>query len=147
MSSPPPGPEARPQELNSQNLVPVVLFDGECGICAWCAEIARRIDGRGRFAIEPYQRFDDRQLAQLGVTRDQCARELQVIARRGASHPGAYGINFFLWSQFPWRLVVVLIYAIPILLLLEIAAYRVVAVNRHRISAFLGMGGCGLPHS
>jgi hypothetical protein len=39
-------------------------------------------------------------------------------------------------------LAVLLIYAIPPLLLLEVIGYRIVADNRHRISRWFGMQAC-----
>jgi predicted DCC family thiol-disulfide oxidoreductase YuxK len=37
---------------------------------------------------------------------------------------------------------VFLIYAIPVLLLLEVIGYRIIAENRHRISRWFGMRAC-----
>ena len=72
------------------------------------------------------------------------SRALQVITRKGRVHAGAFGVNYFLWKRFPWSLAVFLVYAIPVLLLLEVIGYRIVAENRHRISQWLGMGSfCG----
>jgi predicted DCC family thiol-disulfide oxidoreductase YuxK len=120
-----------------------LLFDGDCGVCTWSSEIARRMDRDGQFVIEPYQMFGEEELAKFGITYEQCSRAIQVITRKGRVHQGAFGVNYFLWQQgFPWSLGVMLIYAIPVMLLLEVIGYRLVASNRHRISQWFGMKAC-----
>ncbi len=119
-----------------------LLFDGDCGVCTYSAEVARRLDRGDRFVVEPYQMFGEDELMKFGITYEQCERALQVITRRGRVHAGAFGVNYFLWQRFPWSLLVTLIYAIPVLLLLEVIGYRLVANNRHRISQWFGMRAC-----
>lgn len=121
-----------------------LLFDGDCGICTRAAEIARRIDRDSRFIVEPYQAFDERELARFGLNYETCSKAVQVITQRGRVHSGAFGVNYFLWRQFPWSLLVIVIYALPILLLLELIVYRMIADNRHRISAWLGLTACAV---
>ncbi len=119
-----------------------VLFDGDCGVCTWASEAAKRMDGGRQFVVEPYQVFAESELMCFGISYEQCTKKLQVITRRGRVHQGALGVNYFLWKQFPWTLLVALIYALPVLLALELIGYRLVAQNRHRISAWLGMTAC-----
>ncbi|MEP7339162.1 MAG: DUF393 domain-containing protein [Acidobacteriota bacterium] len=121
-----------------------LLFDGDCGICTWSSEIVKRMDGGRQFVVEPYQAFDEDELLRFGVSYEHCTKKLQVITRKGSVHAGALGVNYFLWKQFPWTLLVIVIYALPILLLFELIAYRLVADNRHRISAWFGMRACEL---
>lgn len=121
-----------------------LLFDGDCGICAWSSEIARRMDKNQRFIIEPYQNFAESELLRFGISYENCTKKLQVITRRGHVYAGAFGVNYFLWHQSLWALLVVLTYALPVLLLLELVGYRLVANNRHRISAWFGMKACAL---
>ncbi|HMB29775.1 MAG TPA: DCC1-like thiol-disulfide oxidoreductase family protein [Blastocatellia bacterium] len=116
-----------------------LLFDGDCGVCSWSAGIARRMDrGRG-FIVEPYQAFDETELARFGINYENCSRAVQVITRKGRVYAGAFGVNYFLWRRFPWSVAVFLVYAIPVLLLLEMIGYRIVAENRHHISQWLGL--------
>ena len=122
-----------------------LIFDGDCGICTWSAGVARRMDSGRRFAVEPYQRFGREELERFGVPVERCAKKLQVIGRGGRIRQGAFAINYFLWSTFPWRLLVILIYAFPVLLLLEIVAYAAVAANRRRLSSLFGLRGCTTP--
>jgi predicted DCC family thiol-disulfide oxidoreductase YuxK len=119
-----------------------LLFDGDCGICTYCAERAKRIDRSRRFVIEPFQMFREEELARFGITYEQCSRALQVITREGRVYAGAFGVNYFLWQRFPWSFGVILIYGIPILLALELIGYRLVANNRHRLSQWFGMKAC-----
>jgi len=119
-----------------------LLFDGDCGVCSWSAEAAMRMDRSRQFIIEPYQMFDESELARFGINSEKCSRALQVITRKGRVYAGAFGVNYFLWRRFPWLLAVFLIYAIPVLLLFEVIGYRIVANNRHRISQWFGMKAC-----
>jgi predicted DCC family thiol-disulfide oxidoreductase YuxK len=119
-----------------------LLFDGDCGICTWSAEVVRRMARRHPFIAEPYQMFSEEELVKFGITYEQCTKALQVVTRRGRVYRGAFGVNYFLWRQFPWSLLVVLIYAIPALLLFEVIGYRLIANNRHRLSRWFGMKAC-----
>ncbi len=121
-----------------------LLFDGDCGICTYSAEIVKRMDRDKRLIVEPYQIFSEEELMRVGITYEQCSKAIQVITRKGRVYRGAFGLNYFLWQRFPWSLLVILIYAIPILLLLEIIGYRLIAINRHRISQWFGMKACWL---
>jgi predicted DCC family thiol-disulfide oxidoreductase YuxK len=93
-----------------------LLFDGDCGICTWSSEVAKRMDGGRHFLVEPYQMFDESELMRFGISYDQCTKKLQVITHKGKVYQGALGVNYFLWKQFPWTLLVILIYGLPILL-------------------------------
>lgn len=119
-----------------------VLFDGDCGVCSWSAEVARRMDRDHLFIIEPYQMFDESELMRFGINYEKCSRAVQFITRKSRVYAGAFGVNYFLWRRSPWWLAVVLIYAIPVLLLFEVIGYRIVADNRHRISRWFGMRAC-----
>jgi predicted DCC family thiol-disulfide oxidoreductase YuxK len=119
-----------------------LLFDGDCGVCSWSAEMAKRIDRERRFIVEPYQIFDESELMRFGINYQKCSRALQVITRRGRVYAGAFGVNYFLWRRFPWSLLVLVSYAIPVLLLLEVIGYWIIANNRHRISQWFGMRAC-----
>jgi predicted DCC family thiol-disulfide oxidoreductase YuxK len=119
-----------------------LLFDGDCGVCTYSSAIAGRMDDDGRFVIKPYQALAETELMKFGVTYEQCSKNVQVITRKGRVYQGAFGVNYFLWRKFPWSLLVFLIYALPVLLLLELIGYRLVAENRHRISQWLGMNAC-----
>jgi predicted DCC family thiol-disulfide oxidoreductase YuxK len=117
-----------------------MLFDGDCGICSRSAEIAGRMDQR--FIIEPYQAYPEDELKKFGITYAKCAKNLQVITKSGRVYAGAFALNYFLWRRFPWSLLVILIYAVPVLLLLEVIGYRLVERNRYRLSRWFGLKAC-----
>jgi len=119
-----------------------LLFDGDCGVCSWSAEVAKRMDRGREFVVEPYQAFDETELMRFGIDYEKCSRALRVVTRKGRVYAGAFAVNYFLWWRFPWSLAVFLIYALPALLLLEVIGYRIVAENRHRISRWFGMQAC-----
>ncbi len=119
-----------------------LLFDGDCGICTWCSDIAKRMNSR--FVVQPYLMFDEAELQQFGINYEKCTKELKVITRQGRAYGGAFGVNYFLWQKPVFKLLVILIYALPLLLLFEVIGYKLVATNRHRISAWFGMKACGL---
>jgi predicted DCC family thiol-disulfide oxidoreductase YuxK len=119
-----------------------LLFDGDCGICTWSAQLIRRVDPRRQFEIQPYQAYPEAELQRFGISYADCEYELQVITREGRVHGGPFGVNHFFLRFFPWNILVVLIYLIPIFLLIEIIAYRLVAHNRAWLSQKFGMKGC-----
>lgn len=124
-----------------------LLFDGACGVCAAFARWARDRDRRGRFVLLPYQDVPAEALAPLGLTPEQCAERLYVITRSGRVRGGVFGLNAFFSHLSPWRLLVFLIYALPPLLLLEMAIYALVAKHRHRLSRWLGLSACRDPRA
>jgi predicted DCC family thiol-disulfide oxidoreductase YuxK len=119
-----------------------LLFDGECGLCTAFAHWARGRDRRGRFTLLPYQAVSAEALARVGLTPERCAQRLYVITRRGRVWGGVFGINAFFFHLLPWRFLVLAIYALPPLLLLEMALYALVAKYRHRLSRWLGLNAC-----
>lgn len=119
-----------------------LLFDGDCGICSYSAEVCRRMDRRQQFVIVPYQSVAADELRKCGLSYAQCARRVQTITRRGRVYAGAFAVNYFLWRQSLWWLLVLLIYAVPPLLLLELIGYRLIANNRQRLSQWFGMKAC-----
>jgi hypothetical protein len=100
------------------------------------------MDREGRCVIEPFQRYSEPELAKYGITYAQCTRAVQLIARDGRVHQGAFAINAFLWRRPPWSWLVALIYVFPPFLLIEIAGYRSIASQRHRLSRWFGMKAC-----
>lgn len=119
-----------------------MLFDGDCGICNLCAQHARRMAQNETWQIHPYQSYPASELAVFGVTHAQCAKQLHVISRQRKVHRGALALNYFLMRRFPWSLLIVLIYAFPVLLLFEIIGYALVARFRQRLSHWLGLTAC-----
>lgn len=121
-----------------------LLFDGDCGICSFASDHARRMDQRQHFIIEPYQAFSETELGRYGLNYQICDRKLQVISPRGRVYAGAFAVNYFLWRNFPWTLLVALLYALPFLLLAEVIGYALVARNRRKLSQWFGLQACML---
>lgn len=119
-----------------------LLFDGDCGLCSYSAEIGKRMDQRQQFIIAPYQSFAEDELRRFGLSYEKCARAVQVITQRGRVYAGAFAVNYFLWQRRPWSLLVLLIYVFSPLLLLELIGYRLIANHRHRLSQWLGLKAC-----
>src|SRR5262245_11801453 len=119
-----------------------LLFDGDCGICTSFAETARNMDRNARFVIEPYQNYPEDELKKWGITYAACTRKMQVISQAGRVYSGAFAFNYFFYHQFPWSLLLIPVYIFPIFLLLEMAGYALVAMNRHRISRWFGLRAC-----
>ncbi|MCI0336167.1 MAG: DUF393 domain-containing protein [Acidobacteria bacterium] len=119
-----------------------MLFDGDCGICTYSAEIVKKMDEDAQFIVEPYQAFPEDELKKFKITYEKCTKNLQVITSKGRVYAGAFAVNYFLWHQFPWSLLVILIYVLPVLLLFELIGYRLVQRNRYRLSQWFGLKAC-----
>src|SRR5262245_18362801 len=94
-----------------------MLFDGDCGVCTWFADLTMRTDVHRRFYVEPYQRMPENEIRPFGISHADCARRLQVITPLGKVHSGAFAVNYFFVHYFPWKLLVVLLYVVPLFLL------------------------------
>ncbi len=122
-----------------------LLFDGECGICHVAARFAKRLDRRRRFQILPYQQISEPELQRRNTSYEKCSRRVHVLSGRGKVYTGAFALNYFLWQYFPWKFFVALLYVLPVLLLLEIIGYALVARHRRRLSQWFGLTVCALP--
>ena len=77
-------------------------------------------------------------MRRLGVSRAACEKRVRFRDARGRFHGGAFAVNRFVlhaappgWKGLPARCLAVAFYALPPLLLAELAAYEIVARNRH----------------
>ena len=86
-----------------------LLFDGDCGICTAFAAWARRLDRQEKFAIVPYQTFSAAELQRRGTSAQKCAQRMHAFTSRGRIQTGAFALNYFAGSFFPWRLLVAVI--------------------------------------
>ncbi len=119
-----------------------LIFDGDCGVCTRSAEICARIDSGKLFEIVPFQLISEGELGRFGLDHQKCSGQMQVITSHGRVHGGAFAINYFLFKHEPWSVLVLIIYVIPVLLLLEVIGYRMVARYRARLSQLLGLPAC-----
>lgn len=119
-----------------------ILWDGDCGFCRRSVEVLARMDAqdndaRSIFIIAPYQNFSASELRKVGLSSRQCAREVQIVSASGRTFGGAFAINYFLWQQPRWKVVVALGFLCPILFLIEALIYKLVAKNRMLFSQIL----------
>jgi predicted DCC family thiol-disulfide oxidoreductase YuxK len=102
------------------------------------------MDRRKLFVVQPYQSVPESQLQRFNITYEQCDKKLHIISQSGKVYRGAFGVNYFCWHYWPWKLLVLFIYAIPVLLVAELMVYAWVARNRHQLSQWLGLKACSL---
>lgn len=120
---------------------PVLVYDGDCGICTRFARLSTRLRRRdGDYAVEPWQTLD---LAELGLTQQQCESAVQWVAADGSVTASQDAIaRSLLASRAPVRPLGSLILA-PGVNALARMVYRWVAANRSRLPG--GTPACSLP--
>ena len=121
-----------------------LLFDSDCSVCRIWSRWAERIDKRNLYVIIPYQSIPETALESRGVTYADCAHSLQLIATNGSVQRGALAINRFLFNYPIWSGLVSLLYMIPVLLLVELAVYRLVARYRQLLSRWFELKPCSI---
>jgi len=110
-------------------MTPVVLYDGDCAFCTWCATWGRRVLP-AEVELRAYQRTD---LAVLRVDVKAAARAVHWVAPGAPPQAGARAIAAWLVaSGFPWSLAGLML-TVPPVSWLAAATYRMIASNRHRI--------------
>ncbi|KXK55305.1 MAG: DUF393 domain-containing protein [Chlorobi bacterium] len=120
-----------------------LLFDGDCGICTWLAtNLCPKMARPGAYSIQPYFSHSEEELKKYGITYDDCDKRLYVITKSGKVFGGAFGVNWFLLTSPPWTLLALPFILLPPLLLLQVIAYKLVAINRHHISRWFGLNAC-----
>ena len=107
----------------------VLVFDGDCGFCTACVGFTRRWI-RPRVDIQPWQFLD---LADYGLTEEQCAEAVQFVATDGRIHSGSRAVTGMLrTANRPWPWIAALADA-PAIAPIAASAYRLVARNRYRL--------------
>ena len=101
-------------QVSTATSLPILVFDGECGFCTTSARFLAHWVFRGRStspapsarsagepSIEPWQRLD---LAELGLTPDQCRAAVQWVDEDGQVTSGQIAIAAALRAGHPvWR--------------------------------------------
>lgn len=129
-------------DLDRASTTPVVVYDGDCGICTRLARlVTRRVRPHpGAFTVVAYQ---DAELGALALTARQCADALQWVEPdghvRSAQHAVAAVLRHGRWWQRPVGGLLVL----PGISALAGMGYRWVARNRSRLPG--GTPACSLP--
>ncbi|WP_432524240.1 thiol-disulfide oxidoreductase DCC family protein [Kineococcus sp. SYSU DK006] len=119
---------------------PVLVFDGDCGVCTRLAGLVPRL--RADVDVQPWQALD---LAPLGLTPQACDEALQLVDERGRAWSAQDAVARLLRrSAFPLPLAGAVL-QLPGVRALAGAGYRWVARNRHRLPG--GTAACVLPRS
>jgi predicted DCC family thiol-disulfide oxidoreductase YuxK len=107
---------------------PVLLYDGDCSFCTWCAGLLEKIGPEAE--IIAWQLTD---LAELGVTEEQATEAVQWVGPDGMVRSGHEAIAATLNSAGrPWKLAGRGL-LLPGISWLAAKAYRLVADNRYRL--------------
>lgn len=126
----------------SGNQKDLIVYDGDCGFCERCVTALRHIDRANLFLFKPFQHYSEAQLQGMNISKLKCERKIHLVTSNGKSKTGATVINAILVRYFPWKILVWLLYVIPILLAIEHVGYFLTAKYRHRLSAWLGLQVC-----
>lgn len=120
---------------------PVLVYDGDCGVCTRFARVSTRLRRRsGDYAVAPWQTLD---LTALGLTPRQCDAAVQWVAGDGSVSSSQDAIaRSLLAARAPVRPLGALILA-PGVNALAGVVYRWVAANRGRLPG--GTPACSLP--
>src|SRR5579872_1760595 len=110
---------------------PLVIYDGQCNICAGNLTWLYRLDWLKRFEALPYQ-SDEVYRRYPQVQREECEQSLQVAFPNGRVYQGADAFRE-VFLRMPLMFVVGLVMAIPPMPWLLRKLYPVLARNRYRI--------------
>ena len=118
---------------------PVLIFDGLCGFCTSCARwLHRWVVRDGSTRVTPWQRLN---LAELGLTADQCIAAVQWVGDDGRVRSGHAAIAATLRAgHLVWRPVGALLVA-PGFSWLAARLYSWVADHRYSLPG--GTPACG----
>lgn len=119
-----------------------MVFDGDCAFCTSSVRWAERHLG-APVEFTPWQELD---LEALSLTQQQVEHAVQWLPapdRRGVIRSGAGAVGrLLLCSRWPWR-GLALFALVPPFSWVAALAYRVIAVNRHRLPG--GTPACAMP--
>ena len=121
------------------NSGPVLVFDGDCGICTTLAGVVER-HLRPPAAVQAWQRLD---LPALGLTPEACTEALQYVDADGRVHSAEMAVARLLRVSRPWFRPAGVVLALPGVRTLAGLAYRWVARNRSRLPG--GTPACSVP--
>ncbi len=108
----------------------LIIWDGDCGLCATFIRLVERHDRRRQFTAAPWQICSDKRLDD--ETRLRCRDAVHVIASNNEVFAAGRAVLFILHELSGWT-VFKFAQSRGVIWLFELV-YRVVALNRHRIS-------------
>lgn len=119
---------------------PVLVFDGDCGICTTLSGVARRFVMPGRGTVAASYDLD---LAHYGLTMEQCLEALQYVDDRGRVHAAQDAVARLLLAGAPWWKPFGAVLLLPGVNVLAGVGYRWVARNRYRLPG--ATAACAMP--
>ncbi|MGL5929175.1 MAG: thiol-disulfide oxidoreductase DCC family protein [Dermatophilaceae bacterium] len=118
---------------------PLLVFDGDCGICTRLAGVAARWTPPRRGTVTASQWVD---LGHYGLTEEQCRLALQYVDTHGRVHSAQDAVARLLLDSHPWWRPAGVALRLPGINQLAGLVYRWVARNRYRLPG--GTPACGL---
>ncbi|MCS7264195.1 MAG: DUF393 domain-containing protein [Armatimonadetes bacterium] len=109
----------------------VVIYDGECNFCCWCAQLLKRWDKEKRLQIVTAERALNLRLHPQ-LTSERCQQALQVILPNGQLLEGWDGL-MAAFSQLPLLRWFGFFGRLPLMRILGDKIYRIVAANRCKL--------------
>jgi predicted DCC family thiol-disulfide oxidoreductase YuxK len=118
----------------------VVVFDVDCGICLLTVRILKRLDP---FRTLSFLGNDQPELFPAGVTPEMAAESVVVVDAAGTAHVEERAL-YEVVSALPCGILLGFWLRVPGLRELGRAGYRLLARRRVDLSAWLGLGACGV---
>jgi predicted DCC family thiol-disulfide oxidoreductase YuxK len=117
-----------------------VLYDRDCGVCTASAVALIRLDRARMLNFEPLDLYESPD----GPSRIELESELHAFDERGRWFSGA-AATVEVARRIPVLRPVALVARLPLGLTVLELGYRILAANRHRVSALLGLRACPVP--
>ncbi len=131
----------RPRPLDLASTAPVVLYDGDCGVCQ---RVADRLSTRHGDDVAVWRPWQAETALPAGLTRARLEREIVMIGP-GGELVGGHRVFAHVLRRTPgWRALGLLI-ALPGPGLVARLVYRLFAARRRWLSLRLGLNACRLP--
>jgi predicted DCC family thiol-disulfide oxidoreductase YuxK len=121
---------------------PVLVYDGDCGICTKLSRVARRLVMPEGGTVAASQELD---LAAYGLTEEQCLEALQFVDVHGRAHAAQDAVARLLLAGAVWWKPVGALLLAPGVNAVAGAGYSWVARNRYRLPG--ASEACALPPS
>ena len=121
---------------------PVLVYDGDCGICTKLSRVARRFVMPRRGTVAASYDLD---LAFYGLTEADCVEALQFVDARGRVHAAQDAVARLLLAGAPWWKPFGAVLLLPGVNALAGVGYRWVARNRYRLPG--STAACAMPAS
>lgn len=117
-----------------------MLYDLDCGMCTGVARALVRLDSAAGLTMEPLQALD----SSVGPSRDDLERVLHVVDSEGHWSTGGRAV-IAIAKRVPALRPIALVARVPGAGTVMDIGYRLVADNRHELSALLGLRSCPVP--